>query len=263
MTTPRRPTPSTPASDARAASPGDRGEADRRALDEHASSGPNGQPATCRTLAPSRPTWLPWSVPSRLGVERPEPVGPGELEVAEPAVRIGLEQERVDGPRPPSRDDLAPATALRPSATVQVTVAPSAARPPAGQRGSARSSIRRGARLERSRRPSSSVAAAQRAATASSSPASGRRDPPGRPGPRARRTRARPCRARGPAPGARPRRTAGTRRRRPTATRAAPRSRRGASPSRSRSAPTRRPTRRWPAPASRRRAPRDRAGRPC
>ena len=84
---------------------------------------PSGEPATSRTSSGLEPPAL--DVPDArvapvdvvaveraiaLGMERPEAVGPCQLEVAEPTVGIRLEQERMDD-RVPERQHLAPAAA--------------------------------------------------------------------------------------------------------------------------------------------------------
>src|SRR6185369_12849603 len=109
--------------------------------------------------------------PIGLGVERPQPVGACELDVAETSVRVGLEQERVDDVTA-SPHDLAPApppAALgdRPGHDRPVLRAP----PP--PRGAGRPDHRPTAGVAEVASISSSVAAVQRAAAASSSPASG------------------------------------------------------------------------------------------
>ena len=110
-------------------------------------------------------TWLPCSVPSRFRVERPESARPGQLEVAEPAVHVGLEQERVARPRRRRATTSRQRRPRRPSATVQVIAAPSSSVP--------QPATRSGALTARRRPPSPRArSSAQRAATASSSPAS-------------------------------------------------------------------------------------------
>ena len=223
---------------ARCVTPGDGRQADRRALDDQRVVRAR---TAARRVAHARvgPDVVAVERPVGLGMEGPQPVGAGQLEMAEAAVRVGLEQERVDDVRP-ARHDLAPAPPLaalgdRPGHDRPVRRAP----PP--PRGAGRPGHRPTAGVAEVASISSSVAAVQRAAAASSSPGQRRRRPGRRRGPRARGTRARSCRARGRGPAARRPRTAGRRRRRPTSRRAAPRSRRAACPSRSRSAPTRRP----------------------
>ena len=142
----------------------DGGRAERRALDDQEGVRSERHPRDVLDLPAGGVDVVPVERAIGLRVERPQAVRAGQLQVTEATLRVGLEQQRVADARS-ARDDLAPAAAAAPLGDRPGDRGTVIERAPAGdaQRGGHRSVPTALA----SRRSS-----AQRAATASSSPAS-------------------------------------------------------------------------------------------